>query len=160
MQTHQSIEPLLPQLRAVTRAIVSQPADVDDAVQEAALRAHRHADQLADPRRFGAWAKQIGRNCALTARRRQDRQVPSPPEHFDTLQRSTDGWDALQQAETKRRVHATLEQVPETIRGALIRRDLLGASYQEIADELGISLSAAKMRVARGRTMFRNCYVQ
>ena len=42
-----------------------------------------------------------------------------------------------------------------SLRIPLILRDLDGLSYQAIAEELGIGLSAAKMRVKRGREAFR-----
>jgi RNA polymerase sigma-70 factor (ECF subfamily) len=55
-------------------------------------------------------------------------------------------------------VRTVLEAMPDTLRIPLILRDLDEMSYQEIADTLEISLSAAKMRIKRGREMFRREY--
>ncbi len=48
----------------------------------------------------------------------------------------------------------------ETLRIPLVMRDMDDLSYQEIAAELGIGLSAVKMRIKRGREEFRRLYVQ
>ena len=50
---------------------------------------------------------------------------------------------------------AVLLQVSETLRIPLVLRDMDGMSYEEIAEELGIGLSAVKMRIKRGREEFR-----
>ena len=52
----------------------------------------------------------------------------------------------------------SLDAMPETLRVPLLLRDLDGFSYQEIADGLGLSLSAVKMRIKRGREDFRGRY--
>jgi RNA polymerase sigma-70 factor (ECF subfamily) len=46
----------------------------------------------------------------------------------------------------------------ETLRIPLILCDMDELSYKEIAQSLGISLSAAKMRIKRAREEFRNLY--
>jgi RNA polymerase sigma-70 factor (ECF subfamily) len=48
-------------------------------------------------------------------------------------------------------LEAALGQLPETLRAALVLKHMEGMSYEEIAKTLGIRVSAAKMRVARGR---------
>ncbi|NIN71581.1 MAG: hypothetical protein GTO46_06555, partial [Gemmatimonadetes bacterium] len=51
-----------------------------------------------------------------------------------------------------------LEAMSETLRVPLVMRDMDELSYQEIADELEIRLSAVKMRIKRGREEFRRLY--
>jgi RNA polymerase sigma-70 factor (ECF subfamily) len=41
--------------------------------------------------------------------------------------------------------------VPDSLRAALVLKHMEGMSYEEVARTLGIGVSAAKMRVARGR---------
>ena len=55
-------------------------------------------------------------------------------------------------------IEQSLDAMPETLRVPLLLRDLDGLSFQEIADELGLSLSAVKMRIKRGREDFRQRY--
>ena len=46
---------------------------------------------------------------------------------------------------------SALQDLPEVDRSAILLRSQDGLSYQEIADTLGISLSAAKVKVHRAR---------
>jgi len=55
-------------------------------------------------------------------------------------------------------IDQTLDRMGESLRIPLLLRDLDGLSYQEIADELGLSLSAVKMRIKRGREDFQRRY--
>jgi RNA polymerase sigma-70 factor (ECF subfamily) len=51
-----------------------------------------------------------------------------------------------------------LDSMPTTLRVPLVLCDMDELSYEEVADALGIGLSAAKMRVKRGREAFRERY--
>ncbi len=51
-----------------------------------------------------------------------------------------------------------LDALPDAIRVPLVLRDLDGMSYPEIAEQLNISVPAAKMRLSRARQEFRRLY--
>jgi RNA polymerase sigma-70 factor (ECF subfamily) len=55
-------------------------------------------------------------------------------------------------------IHRVLDAMPETLRVALVLRDMDELSYEEVASSLSISLSAAKMRIKRAREWFRSRY--
>jgi RNA polymerase sigma-70 factor, ECF subfamily len=58
------------------------------------------------------------------------------------------------QAQQKEKLHAVmmeLQRLPEASRSALLMRAVDGMAYEEIAQVLGISLSAAKVKVHRAR---------
>ncbi|MBT8398315.1 MAG: RNA polymerase sigma factor, partial [Gemmatimonadetes bacterium] len=61
----------------------------------------------------------------------------------------------LEKEATKARVGTILLEMSETTRIPLVLRDMDGMAYDEIAEELGIGLSAVKMRIKRGREEFR-----
>ena len=48
----------------------------------------------------------------------------------------------------------------ETLRIPLVLRDMDGMAYDEIAEELGVGLSAVKMRIKRGREEFRRLFAE
>jgi RNA polymerase sigma-70 factor (ECF subfamily) len=64
----------------------------------------------------------------------------------------------LEKEAMRARVGAVLLQMSETLRIPLVLRDMDGMSYEEVAQELGIGLSAAKMRIKRGREEFRRLF--
>ena len=61
-------------------------------------------------------------------------------------------------ADERERIGRILDSMTDALRIPLIMRDMDQFSYQEIADELGIGLSAVKMRIKRAREQFRQMY--
>jgi RNA polymerase sigma-70 factor, ECF subfamily len=51
-----------------------------------------------------------------------------------------------------------LDSMPSVLRIPLLLRDMDELSYEEVAQSLSLSLSAAKMRIKRGRDLFRERY--
>ena len=54
------------------------------------------------------------------------------------------------------RLSVALDQLPPKLRVLVVLKDVYGLSHEEIADELGISVSAAKVRLHRGRKKLRD----
>ena len=57
-------------------------------------------------------------------------------------------------------IQAVLASLPETQRSALVLRDQLGLSYEEVAAALNKSLPATKVIIHRARAAFRRVYEQ
>ncbi len=66
----------------------------------------------------------------------------------------------LQLEDERQRIADALAAMNDTLRVPLVLRDADDLSYQEIAEQLGIGVSAAKMRVKRGREAFRAAYLR
>jgi RNA polymerase sigma-70 factor (ECF subfamily) len=90
----------------------------------------------------------IARNLFLQERRKRSRQVELDREPLDA--RASPEVEAEQKAEL-RAVLAEMQKLPEMDRAALLMRANEGMPYEEIARALGISLSAAKVKVHRAR---------
>jgi RNA polymerase sigma-70 factor, ECF subfamily len=90
----------------------------------------------------------IARNLFLQERRKRSRQVELDREPLDA--RASPQVAAEQKAEL-RAVLAEMQLLPEVDRAALLMRAGEGMPYEEIARALGISLSAAKVKVHRAR---------
>jgi RNA polymerase sigma-70 factor (ECF subfamily) len=58
----------------------------------------------------------------------------------------------------RRNIETVLDSLPATLRIPLILREMDELSYEEIAAELGVGLSAVKMRMKRAREEFRRRY--
>ncbi len=94
-----------------------------------------------------AYLLAIARNLYLHELRRAGRMRPLQATLPD---RSRPGEQAEARAELAS-VLAELQNLPETDRAALLLRAEDGLSYEEIAEVLGISLAAAKVKVHRAR---------
>jgi len=76
----------------------------------------------------------------------------------ELAQASADPGEGYEAADDRERIARTLEALPASLRLPLIMRDMDELSYEQIAEELDVGLSAAKMRVKRGREEFRKRY--
>jgi RNA polymerase sigma-70 factor (ECF subfamily) len=143
---------------ALARRLVSDDDDARDVVQEAYLRAFRSIKRFRGDAQFTTWLYRITANCASThlGKRRRHRHdeldeevaVPDPrPEHDPTL--AADG------SMLRDRLEVAIEELPPRLRAVVVLRDIYDLNHAEIADELGISESAAKVRLHRARRRLR-----
>jgi len=69
---------------------------------------------------------------------------------------SVDEWDTGEVPRTDIADPGQKVPVPDKLRVLVILKDVYGLSHEEIAEELGISVSAAKVRLHRGRKRLRD----
>ncbi len=135
-------------LRAFILARVTNEEDADDLLQDIFTKIHNNLHSLKDEGRLTAWVFQITRNTIADYYRQLKMESPEPTpaagfvENQDeqALNREVAGW-----------LEPMLGSLPEKYRQALRLTELEGMKQRELASELGLSLSAAKMRVRRGR---------
>ncbi|MCK6530678.1 RNA polymerase sigma factor SigZ [Myxococcota bacterium] len=147
------------QLRARVRAFVarriSQPADVDDVVQDVFLRVHGHVRDLRDDEAFEGWMARIARNAVIDHYRRRRPAVP-----LDEAGGGPDPEDEPPEAEGCCELAGSLrpfiDQLPAPYRDALRATELDGLPQAAAAERAGISLSGMKSRVQRGRARLRD----
>jgi len=118
-----------------------------DIAQETFIRAFRKLHSYKPEFSFRNWVMSIGANLT----RNRFRSFSRRRRMQETLTRMQDADVAPAPGLPDEGLEAALGQMPETLRTALLLKHVEGQSYEEIARTLGIGLSAAKMRVARGR---------
>ena len=145
----------LPHLDAaynLARWLSRSPADADDIVQDAMLRAFRAFDGFRGED-AKAWLLTIVRNCWRSAgaagRRRGHTAL------HDELEAPEAGPEENAiAASRRRRLDAMIAMLPEDFREVLILREMEEMSYREIADITGTPIGTVMSRLARARTMF------
>jgi RNA polymerase sigma-70 factor (ECF subfamily) len=146
---HEHRRPLL----AYLARLVDDREAAEDLCQETflkALRSWARHDPTASP---VAWLYRIATNTAYDHMRRRRRAVLTPLVEVDVLA-SADATE-LDEGEGVRRA---LAQLPARYRVPLLLHTCAGHSLQEIADALGCSHAAVKMRLLRARERFRLLY--
>lgn len=140
-------------LRGYLRKQTGSDADADDLLQEVFLRIHRNVCHLKDTSKLQGWVYRIARNVVIN-RFRAAKSRPQANLDPDTMAEGADpsGRDAIDLTPTLRRF---IEALPESYRVPLVRQEFQGQALQEIAQELGLTLTATKSRVRRGRIMLR-----
>ncbi len=152
---------------AAVRRILPTEEDAQDAVQEAFLSAFKKIDSFQGHSKLGTWLHRIAINSALmklrSMRRRTDPDVDGLMPRFldgghfvEMPRRWSEAADApVVLAEIRAAVHEGIESLPENYRVALLLRDIEGLNNTELADQLGVSINAARIRVHRARLALR-----
>jgi RNA polymerase sigma-70 factor, ECF subfamily len=138
-------------------------SNFEDLAQEVFVKAYFALKNFEGNSTFGHWLKRIKVNhCLNHMKRGQGRGtvgVDEPGvENAESLRVAPDAVRHLESLDDQRRIAAILEMMPATLRVPLVMRDMDELSYEEVAAGLGIGLSAAKMRIKRGRELFRQMY--
>ena len=132
--------------------------DARDVVQESYLRAYRGLKRFRGDAQFTTWLYRITANCASThlgrrTKHRHDELLDDAPiaetnPDFDPEARS----DATALRE---RLNVALRDLPPRLRAVVVLRDVYDLPHEAIAAELGISETAAKVRLHRARKKLR-----
>jgi len=138
--------------------LMGNEEDASDVVQDAYLRAFRAIGRFRGDARFSTWLYRIVANCAATSLGRRgrhrheqlDEALHIPDDHADHDPERKAG-DALDRV----RVQAALATLPEKLRLVVVLRDVYDLPHEAIAAELGITETAAKVRLHRARKKLR-----
>ncbi len=134
-------------LYRVSCTLLDREADREDAVQEAICRAWERRDSLKQPRYFQTWLTRILINACYDLLRDRKRLIC-----MDELPDGPAPDTGPEQSMDLARAVGSLEQ---SLRLPVILYYAEGFSVEEIAGMLGLSLSAAKMRLHRARAILR-----
>jgi RNA polymerase sigma-70 factor (ECF subfamily) len=139
---------------------LSDPAAVEDVLQETYLRIHRRANSLREPGRLQGWVYQIAHNALVDHYRRQRETL----ELTETVPADIDDENEAQRA-LARSMRDLLGCLPEKYGQALLLTEFEGLTQQALAERLGLSLTGAKSRVQRAREKLREalldcCHVE
>jgi RNA polymerase sigma-70 factor (ECF subfamily) len=128
--------------------------DAYDLVQEALLRVRKGLETY-QPGSMEAWLSRIVTNVFLDeVRRRRRRPVEALPEDPERLLPSSPGADEATDS-LPDDVQAALRRLPEDFRMAVVLCDVVGLSYEEIADALSVPVGTVRSRIHRGRRLLR-----
>jgi RNA polymerase sigma-70 factor, ECF subfamily len=122
-----------------------------DLVQDAFVRAYERLASCRDRARFRAWLFQTLRNRCLDYLKDVRRKSVSL-EACASMADPGEGPDAcVQRLRLRREIETAVAALPDPQREAFVLRHVEGLSYEVMADLLGVSVSALKMRVLRAR---------
>ncbi len=125
--------------------------DAEDVVQATFIKAHRSLRSCRDPERVGAWLFRIGANACkdfLKSRRRS-----AVPLHELPALQAEDGNPERDASlgSVRHDIETAIRSLPDDQREAFLMKHVEGWSYGDMAECLGVSISALKMRVHRAR---------
>lgn len=139
----------------------------EELAQEAFLRVYKSAPRYKPLAKFSTWLYRIAANLCINELNKEklrrarsiDEPVGNSPDGSRIVERiASDSKLPLTQAEL-REAHAIVERaidrLPDEQRATLVMVEYHNLSYKEIAEILGVTVSAIKMRVKRARESLR-----
>ncbi len=152
--------------------ILNDKEEAYDVLQETSISAFKNINKFKGKSSFSTWIYRIALNFALMRKRKQKSLLKKAqivePENDDKLpqfteiseQKSITDWSEnptlnLENEELRNLLLNSLNKLPQKYRNVLILKELEGRSVEEVAKILGISNSATKTRLHRGRLYLR-----
>lgn len=143
-------------LYTVAYRLAGNHEDAQDLVQDVLIRVNRGLATYR-PGSLEGWLSRITTNAFLDrVRARKRRPLEALPDDPDrVLPAAAAADDALADANLPDHVQAALLALPEDYRAAVVLCDVVGFSYQDIADALDLPVGTVRSRIHRGRSRLR-----
>lgn len=147
-------------LYRITRAILRNDAEAEDAMQSAYVRAYERLAQFARRAPFSAWLTKIAVHEALARRhhyqRTEELEAMFPSEADDVLKSGDESPEQkASSAEMKRLLERAILALPDDYRTIVMMRDIEEMSTAETALALEITEDNVKVRLHRARALLR-----
>jgi RNA polymerase sigma-70 factor, ECF subfamily len=149
-----------PRIRGYILSMVRDPTEADDLTQEVFLRAHRQLGSLRDPNAALSWLYRVATNVSYDRFRQRSRQPRRDPRDVSDSPAADvardDSEDArldrmMERAEMSACVKGDLEDLSDDYRQVILLHDTQGLTNAVIAEMLGVSVDAVKIRLHRAR---------
>lgn len=145
--------------------LLQDEAEAESVVQDSFLRFFEHLDRFEGRSKISTWLYRVAYNASMDVLRKrrpflslnndldgEDGPIPSPAiliDWRDVPERR------LTEAEISAELDRAITSLPEKLRAIFILYEIEGLSHSESAEVLGISVSAAKVRLHRARLALR-----
>jgi RNA polymerase sigma-70 factor (ECF subfamily) len=142
---------------AIVLAHMPRGAELEDLLQDVAMRVVRQIHRVRDPAVIRPWLRSVAINVARTAGRRQKVRLRIVRPESDSAPEPAAPMTspALATVEEGRRALAAAHRLKPEYREPLILQCVRGMSYRQIADTLGLPVTTVETRLARARRMLR-----
>ena len=134
--------------------IVRDPGAAEDVAVEAFWRMHRAHARFDSSRGFEPWARRIATHAALDWLRRQKPEAGMAPEVWNSVAAPAAS-DAAVNAEIRTKVAQAFARLPSKLRVTATLAVVEERPHKEVAEALGISVTAVKLRVFRAVRLLR-----
>lgn len=132
-------------------SLLGDTAEAEDLVHDVFLGLPRAITTFEGRGSFEGWLKRVAtRTGLMKLRQRRSRTTGIRRRAW-----SLPGFAQPPDVDTVLDLEAALRQVKPTLRAAFVLREVQGYSYEEVADLLGISSGAVRVRVLRARRVLR-----
>lgn len=132
----------------------------EDLVQETFLRMLRYRQSFRGDGEFTSWMFAMGRNLAATHFRKSRRVTWVPTDEAQEPVQDGRQEETLERAEESDQLRAALMRLPEDKREILLLARFEMMRHRQIAELLGCSVGAVKVRIHRAMKLLRESYLR
>ena len=141
----------------VAYKFVGKHDEAEDLTQDIFLKIFKSLDTFDRRANFQTWLISISRNLCIDHYRSVRKERETIDREVDANELTPASHDpgpvaALEQRDRITLLRQALSELPETLRTAVLMRDIQELPYQEIADRLQLPEGTVKSRINRGRT--------
>jgi RNA polymerase sigma-70 factor (ECF subfamily) len=141
----------------VAYKFVGKHDEAEDLAQDIFLKIFKSLDTFDRRANFQTWLISISRNLCIDHYRSVRKERETIDRDIDANELTPASHepgpvDALEQRDRVALLRQAMAGLPETLRTAVLMRDIQELSYQEIADRLRLPEGTVKSRINRGRT--------
>ncbi len=140
------VERHMRQAYALAFRLTGNHQDADDLAQETFIRAHRSLDSFRGEAAFSTWLTRILLNLA----RRPRREAVPLAAVAEPAAPDASPLEGMLAGETRRRVRAAVDELPDRQRLTVLLRAFAGLRYREIAGVMGTTTGTAKANFFHG----------
>jgi RNA polymerase sigma factor (sigma-70 family) len=144
-----------PQVLRRCQRVLPYALDAEDACQDALLAVARGIGSFEGRSRFTTWMYPVVARSSFATYRRMRGQAPTlageVPDVADPRRMSVLAGARVDVVEALERLATSKPHVVEPV----VLRDLMGMSYEEVAERMGIPVGTVKSRINHGRTALR-----
>lgn len=143
-------------LHGFIQSRVGDPTVADDILQEIFINIFSRIETLKDKNKLESWIYQITRN-AIIDYYRSHRKMEQLPEH---LAAPAEDLTDKERRESAKCLLPFIDNLPENYREAIMLAEIEGLAQKDVALKQGVSLSGAKSRIQRGRSMVKEMLME
>jgi RNA polymerase sigma-70 factor, ECF subfamily len=140
----------------VAYKFVGKHDEAEDLAQEIFLKLFRSLDTFDRRANFQTWLISVSRNLCIDHYRSVRKERETIDRDVDAAELSPVSSDigpyaTLEHNDRRALLRRALDELPPTLRSAVMMRDIHDLSYQDIAERLGLPEGTVKSRINRGR---------
>jgi RNA polymerase sigma-70 factor (ECF subfamily) len=146
-------------------SIVKNWQDAEDVLQDSLMKAFLHLKEFEERSSFSSWLTRIAINSALMSLRKKRGHIETSIDVMSDDHGFVYRWEPKDPAEDpeghfsrrekEERLAGAIQRLPLTLRQVVQMKFMEGRSGEEVSQTLGISVAAAKSRLARAKMVLR-----
>ena len=132
---------------------VKTPEDAEDIINDVFMKLSNTVNDNTDIENISAWLYRVSKNSIIDYYRTKKNLEPLPDDFFMDSDANGDVNNKEPNIikELSKCMPPMINALPEAYRQPLLLSEIEGLKYKEVATELGLSISAVKSRILRGR---------